>query len=331
MLILVACVEKDMERRIIAARRIREDENQKDLRSDIYSWKKRRSRTVMRDLKRTPGGVMIQKLDMTVLIDNIAEEPLVGEWGLSILVNADSRKILLDTGASGLFAENAEHLGIDLDSVDAGVLSHAHYDHADGLDTFFSLNRNASFLVREGTCENCFGIKEGALRYIGIQSGILKKYETRIQYVRGVHAIGDGIWLVPHRRKDYSAIAIRNDLYTVIGNERCPDSFVHEQSLVFETKKGLIVFNSCSHVGMTNILADIREMLGRSDVYAYVGGLHLYKMTDEELAALSEEIRRATIRYIFTGHCTGDHAFCYLEERLGTRIRQFSSGFRYSF
>ena len=106
-------------------------------------------------------SAMIQKLEMKVLIDNLAEAPLVGEWGLSILIDVDDRKILLDTGASGLFAQNAERLGIDLDSVDTGVLSHAHYDHADGLDTFFALNISAPFLVREGACENCFGVKEG--------------------------------------------------------------------------------------------------------------------------------------------------------------------------
>jgi len=50
---------------------------------------------------------MIQKLEMKVLIDNLAETPLVGEWGLSILIDVDDRKILLDTGASGLFAQNA--------------------------------------------------------------------------------------------------------------------------------------------------------------------------------------------------------------------------------
>ena len=226
---------------------------------------------------------MIQKLEMTVLIDNVAEEPLAGEWGLSILITADGRKILLDTGSSGLFARNADYLGIDLGSVDIGVLSHAHYDHADGMETFFSLNRSAPFLVREGTCENCYGIKEGLLRYIGIQSGVLKKHEERIRYVSGVHTISEGIWLVPHRRADYSSIALRNDLYTVSNDERVPDDFAHEQSLVIETGQGLVVFNSCSHTGMTNILTDIREMLGRSDVCAYVGGLHLYKMTDGEL------------------------------------------------
>ena len=230
---------------------------------------------------------MIHTLEMTVLIDNVAAEPLVSEWGLSILITADDRSILLDTGASHLFAQNAERLGVDLNSVDTGVLSHAHYDHADGMDTFFSLNRKAPFLVREGSCENCYGIKEGLLRYIGIQSGVLKKHEDRIRYVSGVHTISEGIWLVPHRRADYSSIALRNDLYTVSNDERVPDDFAHEQSLVIETGQGLVVFNSCSHTGMTNILTDIREMLGRSDVCAYIGGLHLYKMTDEEKKQLS--------------------------------------------
>ena len=274
---------------------------------------------------------MIRKLEMTVLIDNLAEAPLVGEWGLGILIDADDRRLLLDTGASGLFAQNAGCLGIDLGSVDAGVLSHAHYDHADGLETFFSLNESAPFLVREGSCENCFGVREGALHYIGIRRGILEKHRERIRYVGGVYRMADGIWLVPHRKADYSAIALRNDLYIVDHAERRPDDFAHEQSLVVETENGLVVLNSCSHAGMANILADIREMLGRCDVCAYVGGLHLYNLTDRELDVLCGEIERTGIERIFTGHCTGDHAFRFLRERLGGRIVQFSSGFRYRF
>ncbi len=274
---------------------------------------------------------MNNSVKMTVLIDNVASEPLAAEWGLSILITVDRRKILLDTGSGQRFAQNAQLLGIDLADVDVGVLSHAHYDHADGLDTFFAANGHAPFLLREGSCENCYAIKEGAWEYIGIHKGFLKDYEARIRYVSGVHAIADGIWLIPHRKASYASIALRNDLYAVRGGERLPDDFAHEQSLVIETEKGLIVFNSCSHTGMTNVLTDIREMLGRSDVCAYVGGLHLFKLTDGELAALRDEIDAAGIRQIYTGHCTGDHAFRFLQEGLGERIAQFSSGFRVSF
>ena len=275
---------------------------------------------------------MNQSIKMTVLIDNLAAEPLAAEWGLSILIEADDRRILLDTGAGRLFAQNADLMSIDLAEVDTGVLSHAHYDHADGMDTFFARNRKAPFLLREGSCENCYGIGDDVgLHCIGIRSGILKEYEGRIRYVSGVYELADGIWLVPHRQADYSTIALRNELFAVRDGKRVPDDFAHEQSLVLESDRGLIVFNSCSHTGLTNILEDVREALGRSDACAYVGGLHLYKMTDDELSVLCGEIKRTSIRHIFTGHCTGDHAFRFLKSELGDRIEQFSSGFSYVF
>ncbi len=274
---------------------------------------------------------MIRQLEMTVLIDNLAEEPLEGEWGLSILIRADEETILLDTGASGLFAKNAEALGIDLAAVTTGVLSHAHYDHADGMETFFSRNHSAPFLVREGSRENCFAVKEGELRYIGIRRGVLSSHAERIRCVRGVYEIRGGVWLIPHRKADYSAIALRNDLFTRERDARVPDDFAHEQSLVIETGRGLVVFNSCSHTGLTNVLSDVSAFLGRRDVFAYVGGLHLFKMTDAELETLSAQIENTSVARILTGHCTGDHAFGFLKERLGERIELFSSGFRYCF
>ena len=274
---------------------------------------------------------MVRHADMTVLIDNIAAEPLAAEWGLSILLTLDGRKLLLDAGAGPAFARNAELLGIDLACVGAGVLSHAHYDHADGLAEFFTRNRTAPFFVRAGSCENCYGIKDGVLKYNGIRRGTLQEYESRIRYVSGVYALAEGVWLLPHRAADYSSISLRNALYSVRGGQCLPDDFSHEQSLVVETENGLLVFNSCSHTGLTNILADIQAMLGRCDVRAYVGGLHLYKMTDEELDDLCTELLDTGIKHIFTGHCTGEHAFGVLKAALGDRISQFSSGFSFRF
>ena len=270
---------------------------------------------------------MINNLKMTVLIDNIAGEPLVSEWGLSILIEADGKKILLDTGASGQFTRNAERLAIDLSDVDIGVLSHAHYDHADGIEAFFSCNSQAVFLIREGCRENCYGIKDGAFRYNGIRRGTLAQFAERICFVSGVYSVAEGIWLLPHRAGDYTQISLRNDLYVMEHERYLPDNFAHEQSLVMETEKGLIVFNSCSHASVENILEDVWELLGRRDVYAYVGGLHLYKLTDGELSALAEALQSSGIRQILTGHCTGVHAYEFLKDRLGDQINQISAGF----
>ncbi len=64
----------------------------------------------------------------TILVDNIGADGLAGEWGLSVYIEHGGHVILLDTGASPLFAANAAAAGCDLAAVEYGVLSHAHYD-----------------------------------------------------------------------------------------------------------------------------------------------------------------------------------------------------------
>ena len=60
------------------------------------------------------------------------------EHGLSILLETEQYRILLDPGASDVFIRNAEVLGIDLSTVDYVFISHGHSDHAGGLRFFLS-------------------------------------------------------------------------------------------------------------------------------------------------------------------------------------------------
>ena len=57
----------------------------------------------------------------TVLSDNRSNNSsLSTEHGLSILLETERHKILLDTGASDVFIQNAELLGVNLSDVDYG-------------------------------------------------------------------------------------------------------------------------------------------------------------------------------------------------------------------
>ena len=85
-----------------------------------------------------------------VLVDNLTKGTLAAEWGLSIYVEYQGHKILLDTGASDRFVRNAQTLGISLGEVEFGVLSHAHYDHADGMGAFFERMRRRRFTSGKG-------------------------------------------------------------------------------------------------------------------------------------------------------------------------------------
>ena len=80
----------------------------------------------------------------TILSDNRSSDSrLSTEHGLSILLETERHKILLDTGASDVFIKNAEQLGIDLSDVDYVFISHGHSDHAGGLRYFLEYNRQA--------------------------------------------------------------------------------------------------------------------------------------------------------------------------------------------
>ena len=116
----------------------------------------------------------------TVLADNIADGELLGEWGLCIYIEYNGRKILLDTGASDRFVINAQTLHVDIEDVEYGILSHAHYDHADGMEYFFEKNKKACFFLRKGCGENCYKKRLLKTRYIGIKKGTLEAYKDRI-------------------------------------------------------------------------------------------------------------------------------------------------------
>ena len=71
---------------------------------------------------------------IVVLNDNRKNNPqLENEHGLSLYIEVDGYKILLDAGQTDIFKKNAKKLGVNLDDLDTIVLSHGHYDHGNGL------------------------------------------------------------------------------------------------------------------------------------------------------------------------------------------------------
>lgn len=261
-----------------------------------------------------------------ILIDNLTKNSLSPEWGLSVYIEYNGSKILLDTGASGRFLKNADAMRIDLREIDCGVLSHAHYDHADGMGDFFKRNEKAVFYLREGTRENCYGKWRCFHKYIGIHRGFLRKYHDRIKYISGNSEILPSVTLLPHSTPGLEEIAKKVDLYVKEKGRLRPDSFAHEQSLVFDTEQGLVIFSSCSHGGADNIIREIEAAFPGKKLYAMLGGFHLYKSSKEEVRSLAERIRRTGIQKIYTGHCTGEQAFAILKEELGDCAEQLYTG-----
>lgn len=262
----------------------------------------------------------------TILVDNIAKDNLVSEWGLSIYIEYDNHKILLDTGASGKFIHNAEKMGIDLRQVDIGVLSHAHFDHANGIQDFFAVNDKAKFYLRQGSEENCYNRKALIPIYIGIKKGTLKKYENRIQFAEGDYEIAEGIQLIPHKTEGLEKVGKASSMYVKRNKKWLPDNLAHEQSLIFDTEKGLVIFNSCSHAGADIIIQEAANTYPGKKLYALIGGFHLHTFPNEKVRALAGRIKETGIEKVYTGHCTGDKAYQILKSELGDAVFQIETG-----
>ena len=218
-------------------------------------------------------------MNVTVLMENTALEGcgLAVEHGLSLYIRYRGRELLLDAGSSGRFADNAQALGVDLSAVETAVLSHGHYDHADGLRRFFQINSRAKVYMRPGAAGGYFAMDPGRPRYIGIHRDILEQSRDRFVSVEGPYALMEGAWLIPDTVRD-PAFAGRADnlAYRRGEDDFIPDDYRHEQSLVLEGERGLAVFNSCSHTGIVNIVRGVLEQFPGRKVHAVVGGFHMF-------------------------------------------------------
>ena len=268
-------------------------------------------------------------MHVSVLIDNITRNSLLCEWGLAIYIEFDGKKYLLDTGASDSFIKNANDLGIDLKEVDYGILSHAHDDHSDGMDAFFNLNEKAKFYLRKACKEDCYGTKLIFPRYIGIKRYMIDNHPGRVEYVDRDYAINEKVKLIPHKKVNLELIGKQNRMYVKKDGKLVYDSFRHEQSLVFDTDKGLVIFNSCCHAGAYNIIDEIRSTYPGRNIYAIIGGFHLFQMKEKQVLEFAQKLKETGVKKIYTGHCTGDKGFEILKEQLGDIVNQFYSGLEF--
>ncbi len=273
-------------------------------------------------------------MKVTVLMENTALEGcgLTPEHGLSLYIEHRGHKLLLDAGSSGKFADNARALGIDLSGVETAVLSHGHYDHADGLRRFFQVNDRARVYTRPGAAGPYFAKDPEGYRYIGVHRDV--QNAGRLVEVEGVFPLLEGAWLVPETVHDPEFAGQAADLLRKRGEDDfVRDDYRHEQSLVLEGEKGLVVFNSCSHGGVVNIARGVLEQFPGRKIFAVVGGFHMFKRggsgmncAPEYVYRVADALRELGVEEIYTGHCTGETALALLKERFGPGCHALATG-----
>lgn len=257
----------------------------------------------------------------TVMEDTIQKEGLCAEHGLSVYVETKHHKLLVDTGASEKTWENARALGIELKDIDLVILSHGHYDHGGGLQSFVKINPNARIYLHKEAGGPYYNLKNGQEKYIGIEPSLLTL--SQIVPLAGDTRIDEEIFVFSEGLKRRMWPAGNETLKKKENGRWVPDDFCHEQYVVLEEDGEYTLISGCAHRGILNILERFHEIYGRYPAAVY-SGFHLNKdgYTKEEIQAIEDTAKELgqTGCEFYTGHCTTEPALSVFREILGERF-----------
>lgn len=269
---------------------------------------------------------MTHELNITVLVDNntLIDRYFLGEPGLSILVEADGKRILFDTGYSDLFLHNASRMGIDLLTLDSVVFSHGHLDHTGGFPHLLRRFTEASiervphslpdliahpfaFYPRSKPPLPNIGsliTEEEARRHLQVRTTSIPLWLTR-----DLVFLGEIPRNIAFEETDPGP---RRILFPDGRSE--PDRIIDDSALVYRSRKGLVIITGCSHAGIGNITTYASQVCGEKRVVDIIGGLHLMNATREKIDGTCACLARLELDALHCCHCTSLTATIALAE-----------------
>jgi 7,8-dihydropterin-6-yl-methyl-4-(beta-D-ribofuranosyl)aminobenzene 5'-phosphate synthase len=262
------------------------------------------------------------KIKLTTLSENTASRVgLLSEWGLSILVEVDSYKVLLDTGLGISAAYNAAIMGIDLSAVDRIVISHGHRDHTGGFKHVLNAMRKQIEVIAHpdiwaAKYSRTFSKKE---QYAGIPFAreSLESRGASFNLTKEPVWITDNIVTSGEIATHTEYEKIDRDLLVKEGGELRPDPLRDDLALIIKSQKGLIVVLGCGHRGLINTLHHAQKITGVEQIHMVVGGTHLLHASREQMELTIAELKRLGVQKIGVSHCTGLPAAAVLFQEFG--------------
>ena len=265
-----------------------------------------------------------------VLSENTTVSKKFGsEHGLSLYVETKKHKLLFDTGASDLFAENAQKMGIDLSEVDLAVISHGHYDHGGGLKTFLHINKRAMVYLHQKAFEKHFANRPGGIKkYIGLDREMLPN--ERFVFCSDRYIIDEELEIFSGVAGKKLVPSGNTDLFMEADDIFVQDDFAHEQNLIIRNSGKALLIAGCAHNGIINIIDQFKEEKGCLPDYV-IGGFHLYNhgMKKNEATNIVDEIGEVLLKthlQYYTCHCTGFESYNRLKAVMGENIDYISTG-----
>lgn len=256
----------------------------------------------------------------TLIEDSLSNnKDLIYEHGLSFFIQSPKFNILFDTGKSGNFIKNAKDMNIDLNKTNYIIISHAHYDHGNGLKSFtqnFNIRPQillSKYFFSKGK-KYYYNIKEKP-RYIGVNfdEDFLKENSLNVQYINWDETeIEKDIYVFSNFSSHYDFEKFNPNMKIKINGGFEVDTFKDEICLGIDTPKGLLVLLGCSHPGILNMIKSI-EIKSNKNIFGIIGGTHLMEASENRIEQTIVEFKKMNIEMLGPCHCTGATAYLKLK------------------
>jgi 7,8-dihydropterin-6-yl-methyl-4-(beta-D-ribofuranosyl)aminobenzene 5'-phosphate synthase len=299
-------------------------------------------------------------VEVTVLVDNYVEmlmqaetpvvkrpqfstkRPLLAEHGLSCLIRVfssdEEHTVLMDTGITPttLF-HNADMLGIDLDAIEAVVLSHGHFDHTNGLLRFLeSSGRTLPLMVHPDVFleRRLHPPGQNPVDLPGLDEAMLTRAGAELHKNTRQSTLASGLILATGEVERTTTFEKGLPFAEAkIGGNWVVDPFHDDQGLVIRIKgKGLVVMSGCAHAGIINTVEYAKKITGTSKVYAVLGGFHLTgAVFDPVIQPTVDAMKNIDPDYIIPLHCTGWKAINRFNEAMPDKCILNTVGTTYRF
>jgi 7,8-dihydropterin-6-yl-methyl-4-(beta-D-ribofuranosyl)aminobenzene 5'-phosphate synthase len=264
---------------------------------------------------------------ITILVDNIvpmSQIPFVGEHGLSLLIETESKKILVDVGQSSAVLHNMGLLGFHANQIDVVSISHGHYDHTGGLIHLLqNCRKSMPIYAHTNLFDSRYFLNAGNRKYIGVPFRKAEADSWGANWILSEKPIEivPRLWFsgqIP-RKTDFEKINSKFVTDDINGHE-CHDQILDDTVLYYASEKGLVVISGCAHSGMVNAIYHGFDVTGQKKLLGWVGGTHLGPASEAQRIATIELLRKFNPEFIVTSHCTGIEMLGKLKGVFGTKL-----------